>query len=71
MVGWLSSMESSRYAMVERFQYEEHKPYPGKASVIFWTNGSHLRFDNDGEAAVAVSDGAERRISLLYGSRDQ
>jgi len=38
--------------MVERFQYEEHKTYPGKASVIFWTNGSHLRFNDEGEASV-------------------
>ena len=54
--GWLAVVDgSSRYAMVERFQYQEHKPYPGKASVIFWTNGSHLKFDNDGEATV--SDG--------------
>jgi hypothetical protein len=53
--GWVAVVDgSSRYAMVERFQYEQHKPYPGKASVIFWTNGSHLRFDNNGE--VAVSD---------------
>ena len=38
--GWLAVVDgSSSYAMVERFQYEETKPYPGKASVIFWTNG--------------------------------
>ena len=56
--GWLAVVDgSSRFAMVERFQYEEHKTYPGKASVIFWTNGSNLRFNNDGEASV--SDGAD------------
>jgi hypothetical protein len=52
--GWLAVLDgSSRYAMVERFQYEEHKHYPEKASVIFWTNGVHLRFSNDGEALVS------------------
>ena len=51
--GWLAVVDgSSHYAMVERFQYEEHKTYPGKASVIFWTNGANLRFNNDGEASV-------------------
>jgi hypothetical protein len=54
--GWLAVVNgSSRYAMVERFQYQENKFYPGKASVIFWTNGSNLRFNDYGEAAV--SDG--------------
>jgi hypothetical protein len=47
--GWLAVVDkSSRYAMVERFQYEEHKPYPGKASVIFWTNGPALRLSSEG-----------------------
>jgi hypothetical protein len=62
--GWLAVADgSSRYAMVERFQYEEHRPYPGKASVIFWTNGSHLKFNNDGEASV--SEGADG-VSPFY-----
>ena len=44
--GWLAVVDGgSRYAMVERFQYEEGKPYPGKASVIFWTNGPELRLN--------------------------
>ena len=47
--GWLAVVDgSSRYAMVERFQYEETKPYPGKASVIFWTNGPEMRLSSDG-----------------------
>src|SRR5262249_27485447 len=46
----------TRYAMVERFRYAEGQSYPGKASVIFWTNGPHLRFDRDG--AASVSDNA-------------
>jgi hypothetical protein len=54
--GWLAVVDTnSRYAMVERFQYEERKTYPGKASVIFWTNGTHLRFNSDG--VPSASDG--------------
>jgi len=54
--GWLAVVNgSSRYAMVERFQYQENKSYPGKASVIFWTNGPQLRFDDDGRAAISES----------------
>jgi hypothetical protein len=50
--GWLAVVDgSSRYAMVERFQYED-KPYPGKASVIFWTNGPEMRLSPDGEPSL-------------------
>lgn len=53
--GWLAVVdERSRYAMVERFQYEESKPYPGKASVIFWTNGPELRLSHDGLPSVSA-----------------
>ena len=46
--GWLAVVDGeSQYAMVERFQYEEHKSYPGKASVIFWTNGGQIRLNSD------------------------
>ncbi|HWF92423.1 MAG TPA: hypothetical protein VN684_09070 [Terriglobales bacterium] len=51
--GWLAVVDgSNHYAMVERFQYEKQKNYPGKASVIFWTNGVHLGFNSEGEPAV-------------------
>jgi hypothetical protein len=47
--GWLAVVDdASKYAMVERFQYEENKSYPGKASVIFWTNGPEIRLNSDG-----------------------
>ena len=62
--GWLAVVDgSSRYAMVERFRYQENKTYPGKASVIFWTNGPGLRFSHDGE--VSVSDGSHG-VSPFY-----
>ena len=53
--GWLAVVDgSSRYAMVERFQYEETKTYPGKASVIFWTNGPEVRLNSDGEMSLSA-----------------
>ncbi len=53
--GWLAVVDgSSRYAMVERFQYEESKPYPGKASVIFWTNGPEMRLSSDGIPSLSA-----------------
>jgi hypothetical protein len=56
--GWLAVVDgSTQYAMVERFRYESTKPYPGKASVIFWTNGPELKLNGDGE--VAISGGEE------------
>jgi hypothetical protein len=54
--GWLAVVDgTSKYAMVERFQYEETKPYPGKASVIFWTNGPEIHLKDDGEIALSAN----------------
>ncbi len=53
--GWLAVVDGeSRYAMVERFQYEESKPYPGKASVIFWTNGPEMRLSSEGTPSISA-----------------
>lgn len=53
--GWLAVVDgSSRYAMVERFEYEENKVYPGKASVIFWTNGPEMRLNKEGEPSISA-----------------
>jgi hypothetical protein len=55
--GWLAVVDgSTHYAMVERFSYEEGKSYPGKASIIFWTNGPEMRVNADGEPALSASD---------------
>jgi hypothetical protein len=52
--GWLAVVDgSSRYAMVERFQFESSRTYPGKASVIFWTNGPEMRLNADDEASMS------------------
>jgi len=57
--GWLAVVDGrARYAMVERFPYQDQKTYPGKASVIIWTNGPHLKLTGDGVASVSnESDG--------------
>jgi hypothetical protein len=53
--GWLAVVDGgSRYAMVERFQYEQGKTYPGNASVIFWTNGPELRLNGEGVASLSA-----------------
>lgn len=53
--GWLAVVDgSSRYAMIERFQYEPDKTYPGKASVIFWTNGQEMHLNADGVPTLST-----------------
>lgn len=53
VAGWLAVVDgASRFAMVEKFQYEANKSYPGRALVIFWTNGPELHFNSDGEATL-------------------
>ena len=55
--GWLAVVDgSSRYAMVGRFQFEESRAYPGKASIIFWTNGPEPKLDADGEVSLISKD---------------
>jgi hypothetical protein len=57
--GWLAVVDGkTQYAMVERFQYEVNRPYPGKASVIFWTNGPEIRLNNDGNPSLSADPDA-------------
>jgi hypothetical protein len=49
--------------MVERFRFEQNQPYPGKASVIFWTNGSGFELNTDGEP---VLNGGEEGRPPIY-----
>jgi len=59
VAGWLAVVDGkSQYAMVERFEYEPSKSYPGKASVIFWTNGPQLRLNSEGVPAVSADPDA-------------
>jgi hypothetical protein len=53
VAGWLAVVDgSSKFAMVEKFQYDEKKTYPGRASAIFWTNGPGFRLNSNGEPSV-------------------
>ena len=62
--GWLAVVDgASQYAMVERFRYDETRPYPGNASVIFWTNGPQLRQSPDGTVTLGRS---EKEASPFY-----
>jgi len=57
--GWLAVVDGTgEYAMVERFQYQEDKPYPGKASVIFWTNGPEMHLNKNGEPTLSADPDA-------------
>ena len=57
--GWLAVVDgATHYGMVERFRFDESRPYPGKASVIFWTNGPEMRLNADGEPSMPSSDDA-------------
>ena len=66
--GWLAVVDgTSRYAMVERFHFEAARTYPGKASIIFWTNGPEVKLN----ATVSPPWVPEETAPLLSGSRDQ
>jgi hypothetical protein len=55
--GWLAVVDaSSHYGMVERFQFDESRPYPGKASIIFWTNGPEVKLSPDGVPSLTSGD---------------
>jgi hypothetical protein len=57
--GWVAVVDGATgYAMVERFRYEENATYPGKASVIFWTNGPELRLSSEGIPSMSTDSDA-------------
>jgi hypothetical protein len=68
--GWLAVVDgNSRYAMVERFRYEKSETYPGKASVIFWTNGPETRLNAEGEPSLTSGgDGGPRYLEAEINS---
>src|SRR5262249_43033874 len=74
---WLDSTEgrlavvdsASQYAMVERFQYQANKTYPGKASVIFWTNGPEMRLNAEGVPSISAdADSSPRYLEAEINS---
>jgi hypothetical protein len=68
--GWLAVVDGeSRYAMVERFRYEKNETYPGKASVIFWMNGTETRLSPEGEPSLTSGgDGVPRYLEAEINS---
>jgi hypothetical protein len=51
--GWLAVVDdSTKFGMIERFQYFAGEEYPGKASVIFYKNGATLEVDDNGMPAL-------------------
>ncbi|HET9406384.1 MAG TPA: hypothetical protein VFO39_04040 [Candidatus Sulfotelmatobacter sp.] len=63
--GWLAVFDGgSHYAMVERFRYEKSEAYPGKASIIFWTNGPELKLNSDGTWALTPADQSDSPFYL-------
>lgn len=47
--GWIAVVDNTtKFAMIERFQYASGAEYPGKASVIFYKNGAAIELDKNG-----------------------
>lgn len=53
---WVAVVDgSSRFAMVERFEFNAAAEYPGKADVIFYKNGPAVEVDRHGTAVLRTS----------------
>jgi hypothetical protein len=56
--GWLAVVDGAAgYAMIEKFHYVSGGDYPGKATVIFYKNGSIVHLDEQGFPALAPPNG--------------
>lgn len=54
--GWVAIVDgSSQYGMIEHFHYFPEGEYPGKATVIFYKNGSAIKMDEQGFPALSSS----------------
>ncbi len=54
--GWVAIVDSSsEYGMIERFHHLPEGEYPGKATVIFYKNGSAIRMDEQGFPSLSTS----------------
>jgi hypothetical protein len=63
--GWIAVVDgSSRYAMVERFTFYPEAEYPGKASVIFYKNGSTMEIDREGRPAL-TSNQSDAKLKYM------
>jgi hypothetical protein len=56
--GWLAVVDAATgYAMLEKFHYVSGGDYPGKATVIFYKNGSIVHLDEQGFPALTPPNG--------------
>lgn len=54
---WVAVVDgSTQYAMIERFQMDPRAAYPGKATVIFYTNGPALQLNEHGMPEMSSAD---------------
>ncbi|MGH9469495.1 MAG: hypothetical protein ACRD1N_04035 [Terriglobia bacterium] len=54
---WVAVVDgSSQYAMIERFHRQTAASYPGKATVIFYTNGPAIRLASQGAPEMTPAD---------------
>jgi hypothetical protein len=56
--GWLAVVDAAAgYAIIEKFHYVSGGDYPGKASVIFYKNGSFVHLDEQGFPVLTPPNG--------------
>lgn len=54
---WVAVVDNStQYAMIERFHPRPRASYPGKATVIFYTNGPSIRLNEQGAPEMTPAD---------------
>ena len=54
--GWLAAVDGTAgYAMVERRHFDPTAEYPGKATIIFYSSGEHVRRARPAATAAGVS----------------
>jgi len=59
--GWLAVLDANTgFAMVERFTFQKHAEYPGKATVIFYKNGPSIEMNKDGIPVITASSPEDR-----------
>jgi hypothetical protein len=59
--GWLAVLDAhAGFAMVERFTFQKHTEYPGKATVIFYQNGPSVEMNKDGMPFVTAANPEDR-----------
>lgn len=69
--GWVAVIDAgSRYGMIEKFKYFGSGEYPGKATVIFYKNGSRVQLNAQGvpELSPAKAEDAPRYMEAELNS---